>query len=118
MTKFDVDKYIKEIEGLNPDVLGNPKTPEQQKAEQLKKFIDDNLSLEDRIAALAQLSPIEYDQQRKTVAKKMGVQLKTLDLEVAKARGADGLTEGSQADIAITLFNHSGARLFHGSSPC
>ena len=73
----------------------------------------DSLSLEDRIAALAQLPPIEYDQQRKTVAKKVGVQLKTLDLEVAKARGADGLTEGNQADVAIALFNNSGARLFH-----
>lgn len=70
-------------------------------------------SFDEQIAELAKLSPMKYDLVRKQRAKKMGLRIKTLDDAVASIRGDDGQDGGSQADIAITLVNKSGANLFH-----
>jgi hypothetical protein len=70
-------------------------------------------TMDEQIEELAKLSGIEYDLIRKGCAKELGVRIKTLDAAVSKARGDDGIEGDSQADIAIALFNKSGARLFH-----
>ena len=70
--------------------------------------------MDEQIAELAKLSPIEYDKIRKKRAKEMGVRSRTLDKAVSESRGDDDGQDGdSQADIAIALVNKSGARLFH-----
>jgi hypothetical protein len=45
------------------------------------------------VERLARLSPLEYDQQRKSEAKKLGVRPTTLDAEVFRARPKDRSTE-------------------------
>jgi len=45
------------------------------------------ISMDDQVKALAKLTPMEYDQKRQEMAKRMSVQVKTLDSEVTRVRG-------------------------------
>ena len=45
------------------------------------------------VAALAKLRPLEYDRQRVSEAKRLGVRVGTLDAEVRRARGEAQATE-------------------------
>ncbi|VAW71460.1 DNA primase [hydrothermal vent metagenome] len=55
----------------------------------------------EKIAELAKLSPIQYDQCRKAEAEKLNVRINTLDAEVACLR--DGTKEDSSTDIVEEL---------------
>lgn len=45
------------------------------------------IDLQKQIMLLAELTPLEYDQQRDAAARRLGVRTGTLDKEVTKARG-------------------------------
>ena len=55
-----------------------------------------NESLDETLEKLAQLNPLEYDQVRKTEAKRLNVQLKTLDEIVSRLRPSGMLVIGKQ----------------------
>ncbi|MBK8318827.1 MAG: hypothetical protein IPL05_09720 [Betaproteobacteria bacterium] len=52
----------------------------------------------DRLARLAELSPIEYDRQRDAVAKAMNIRAATLDKTVKELRQEKSSTEGIDFD--------------------
>lgn len=77
-------------------------TPEQRAKEQLDDEVQaeeklESVKLEDALAELAKLTPIQYDQCRKDEAKKLGIRTDTLDAEIARLRG--GIAEDSSEDI-------------------
>lgn len=67
----------------------------------------------EKIKSLAAMSPMEYDRIRQEKAKEMGIQVKTLDAEVRKARNEEGDEEktpfpviepySEQIDVALLL---------------
>ena len=47
---------------------------------------EEAISMDDQVISLAKLTPMEYDLQRQETAKRMSIQVKTLDSEVARVR--------------------------------
>ena len=54
--------------------------------------VDVKPTIDNEVAQLARLSPLEYDQQREAAAKRLNVRVGTLDAEVAKLRSNDRRT--------------------------
>ena len=54
---------------------------------------------DEAIARLAELKPMEYDRVRKAEARRLGIQVGTLDKAVAAARSEDGDEDGPFADV-------------------
>jgi putative DNA primase/helicase len=78
-----------------PDKEGNRVTEERQvtAAETIRESDDQT------IERLAALKPMEYDRVRKAEAKRMGIQVVTLDSAVAAARSEEGDADGPFADV-------------------
>ena len=66
-------------------------------------------AVDPNIERLGKLSPLEYDQQRKAEAKKMGVRPSTLDAEVAKARPKGSSIE--HESLALRRLSHGPIRV-------
>jgi len=58
-----------------------------------------NSVLENEFQRLASLNPLEYDQQRKTVSKTLGVQLAVLDKAVEEARSGTGVIDSPFPEV-------------------
>lgn len=62
---------------------------------------NDVIKLDEEVAALAKLKPLEYDRVREAKAKELGVRVATLDKEVFKARGDNGVTDKNGTPFII-----------------
>lgn len=71
------------------------------------------LTIDERCAQLAQLSPLEFEKDRKKYATELGVTSKTLMAEVKRLRDGDDGGAATQADELIALAQDVGATLFH-----
>ena len=58
--------------------------------------VDVKPTIDNEVAQLARLSPLEYDQQREAAAKRLNVRVGTLDAEVAKLRSNDTEEQAEQ----------------------
>jgi hypothetical protein len=64
----------------------------------------DNLSETNaEITRLGKLTPIEFERERKSAAKRLGISLKALDAEVKAARAEDGDTKGQGRPLELPV---------------